>query len=213
MKRHVNKTAILVTAILCLIAVIGADAADVTFNSIRGSKGKMADQGDNTHARVVTGRTQYLATLLAKGLTADTGYILVDLSDTTNFPHSGTSNIIVTGCYASGLQGGAVAWDFIVGTVTAVNGSGITVTRICPPFLFDSVTQRDTYSVTFPSGGVQDSNAMSVDVDITAFTLSTDLAGPAGTVNAAVGDLLVMANELSGASTFSFHVLATYWTK
>jgi len=38
-------------------------------------------------------RPAYAATLGAEGVAADTAYVLVDLSDTTNYPHSGTAEL------------------------------------------------------------------------------------------------------------------------
>lgn len=212
MKRHVNKIAIMITAMMVLIAVISADAADITFSSIRGSTQTLADQGDSTHARVVTGRTQYSSFYNDTAIAASQNYVLVDLSDSTNYPHTGTTDVVITSVNLGLLIGGAAGWSGAIGTVTAIDGSSATV-RYLTLTAPSTIGLSTTVQLSYPGGGIIDDNIMGADISVAAMTTGTDLESPGGTVNAAVGDVVVLITELSGSTTCSWNAGITYWTK
>ena len=69
---------------------------------------------------------KYLAVLGAEAVAASTAYVLVDLSDTTNFPHANTRAIVLHDLYLTGEKASTGIYDIWVGVVTevdATNGS------------------------------------------------------------------------------------------
>lgn len=201
--------------VVCMVFIVSmTQAADILYPVYGGGSKRLAEMGDTSDAEVVTGRTQYASTMNGVGVQDDTGYVLVDLSDTTNFPHTGTTNVAITGCYGQASIAASALWDFSVGTVTAIDGTGTTLKKICGTYAtFVGTILSDTWGYTFPGSGVIDSSIMAVDIAIAGITTSTDLAGPAGTVNVAVGDIIAFADEQSGSTALTFKILITYWTK
>ena len=68
----------------------------------------------------------YTAVLQAEGVDASTAYVLVDLSDTTNFPHANTGHIEVLGMLVSAethSDGQYDLWFGAISEVDATNGS------------------------------------------------------------------------------------------
>jgi len=205
--------AVLVAIIGVTIAIHNARAADQTYNVLNNLPKTLADMGDSTYAEVITGRTQYHSYYSAVALTGDTYFVLIDLSDTTNYPHSATNDIVITGWHHSMNLSDAVVWLYCLGVVTAIDGSGATARVFTRPFPDISATFTVHQSVQVPGGGIEGSNVMAADTSIAAVTTSTDLASPAGTTQAQVGDIIIIADEVSGSGALTFSVGLSYWTK
>jgi hypothetical protein len=204
-----------IVAVVALFALIAyqAQAADVTYGVVSNATKRLADMGDSSYAEVTTGRTQYHSYLQASGITTDTYYVLVDLSDTTNYPHSATNEVIVTGWHLRTQVSSAEVWVYCVGVVTAIDGSGTTVTVFSRPFPDISATFTSYEFFTVPGSGIGGNDMIAADTTISAVTTSTDLASPAGTTQAEVGDIFVIADEITGSAGFTFTTGLTYWTK
>lgn len=186
-------------------------AADVTYSVLNSQTKTCADMGDGTCADVTSERTQFFAVMGASGLTADTFYMLVDLSDTANFPHTETSNVVITACDAE-IVGTAVQWRVAIGAVTDITANTTTV-KFLKALTANPVTHEARQAFTLPASGLDTANLAAADTELTAFTTGTDLAGPAGTANAAVGDIIVWVDELSGTASATFGAGVVYWTK
>ena len=217
MKNKINTMAMAFAAAMLIMAtglMIGnVDAASITYGSIRGSTQTLADMGDGTHARVITGRTQYAVWHGASGLTVTTRYVLLDLSDTTNYPHTEVTDLILTGSHACvSADASSSVWDVALGLVTAIDGSGATL-RLFNGQRNNSVVPGDDLTITYPLGGLNTDDLMAADTAVAAITLLTDLDSPAGTVNAAVGDIVVLITEVTGTASATWSAHVDYWTK
>lgn len=214
-------TLMLLLLAMCAVGYFIADsrAADITYSGNRGSTKLLKDVGDGIHApaRFIGGEAvvEAAAVLSDSAVAADTYYVLVDLSDTTNYPHGNTTGIDLSQSTIVARQTGD-AYAFLLGVVNFVDGSGVTVKtvhRIQVPSTVNTVNN----TISYPFGGVDLEvsgttvvGLISPDIAIAAVTLLTDLASPAGTVNAEVGDLLLFVDEVSGTDTVDWTALIFY---
>lgn len=177
-------------------------------------------------------KLRYTAILGAEGVTASTPYVLVDLSDTTNFKHTKTGWLSLEGLNVHAEKASDGAYDVWVGVVTecdATDGSAEWVH--C--FHLESVgnatdsTDRFAQSVDFTLGG---SNPMGIPclVDTANDTLAyvatnqsqadnanwqndTNRTSPVGaTTKPSVGDVVVWAEEVTGSGTLDFFLSCQY---
>lgn len=167
-------------------------------------------------------KTPYTACYHETGnIVTDTAYLLVDLSNTTDWPHTATNEIILKSVAVQGTVGGAHAsWYLNVGVVVendATNGTAAWIDSqiaisgtFSPPqrtFAEGGLNLR-TASDTLVYGVTNSTNDRTLwqnDVGITA------TVGTTGTVG--VGDLVILADEISDGATFDFSVCVDYDTE
>lgn len=170
----------------------------------------------------------------AEAVAASTGYVLVDLSDTTNYKHVGTTEIHLLGLSLGTEKAGDGVFDVWVGVVTEVDATDGSVTWI-ERFDIEAVgnttdsTDRFAWAKDYTLGGrnIDGINCRVSSGALTHFisnqTLAnsnvwqtdTGLASPVGAAAGATGkpgagDLVVYVEEVSGTGTLDFHILALY---
>ena len=185
----------------------------------------------------IRGNQTYTVTLQAEAVSASTAYVLVDLSDTTNFKHTRTSHTNLLGLILTTEKASDGAYDIWVGTVIENDATDGTAAW-CQVFHLEASgnatdsTDRFAWQVDYTLGG---GNPEGLNLKVTAagamaYQLSnisladsaywqndTGLASPAGAVAGAtgkpgVGDLVVLVEETAGTGTIDFCLTAIYET-
>jgi len=178
----------------------------------------------------------YAATLQAEAVAASTAYVLVDLSDTTNFPHSGTEHLNLLGLVLTSEKASDGVYDIWVGVITEVDATNGTAQWFQVFHLEASgnatdSTDRFAWQVDYTLGGGNPEGLnLKVDSssDSTPYLVSnisqagntnwqtdTGLASPAGAAAGATGkpgdgDIVVWVEEVSGTGTIDFCLTAIY---
>ena len=175
-------------------------------------------------------RPAFAVTLGAEAAAASTPYVLVDLSDTTNFPHGNTTELHLLGLDVMAEKASDGVYDIWVGVVTENDADDGSVTWVrC--FHLESVhnptdsTDRFHASEDYTRGGTvpQGINLVVVSGALTKFASNltqadnanwqndTNRTSPVGaTTKPGVGDLVVWVEEVGGAGTLDFCVTVTY---
>jgi len=169
-------------------------------------------------------------TLGAEAVAASTPYVLVDLSDTTNFPHSNTQEVHLLGLILSAEKATDGVFDVWVGVVTENDATDGSVTWV-HVFHLESVvnptdsTDRFHGSVDFTLGGrnPEGANLAVVSGALTRFASNltqadsanwqndTNRASPVGsTTKPGVGDVVVWVEEVSDGGTLDFCLTGVY---
>jgi len=176
-------------------------------------------------------KARHVAHLNVEGVAASTMYMLVDLSNTTNFPHVGTTEIHVLGIQASIEQKSDGAFDVYFGVVTeldATNGSAK---------FFYAIHSEGVQNPTDSSGGqhievdftlggnnpngivcavVSGATTRFVSNNVLSSSVliqnDTALTNPIGTANPAVGDLVMYLEEVTDGGTLDCGVTVIYET-
>lgn len=176
----------------------------------------------------------YSAYLGAEAVAATTGYVLVDLSDTTNYPHTKTVELHVLGLKVRTEKASDGVYDLWFGVITEVDATDGSV-KFFEVIHLESVhnptdsTDRLVLDIDYTLGG---SSPAGINLNITGgaatkFVSSATLAdsnvwqtdtgllspvGAAGgtTGKPGAGDLVLYVEEVSGTGTLDFGVLATY---
>lgn len=190
---------------------------------------------DTFGSTFVAKRGPFLAVLQIEGVAATTGYVLIDLSDTTNYRHYNTVAIVLKSLAISSEKAGDGvydAWVGVINEVDATNGS----TDWIHVFHLEAVgnatdsTDRFAQKVHF--------NDLDLEVDArtaasevlynvttnighdgdTTWQNDTGLASPVGASGQAygkpgAGDLVVYVEEVSGTGTLDFCISAEYDTR
>ena len=174
--------------------------------------------------------TIYTAVLGAEGVAASTAYVLVDLSDTTNFPHAGTTELHLKWLSLNTEKATDGAYDIFVGVITevdATNGTADWIHVFHLEHVNNSTDSTDRYSavIDFTGGGGMEQG---INCNITGGALTyvvtnqqqaghtnwqtdVDLASPVGTTtNPGPGDLVVWVEEVAGSGTIDFSITAQY---
>jgi len=176
------------------------------------------------------GRPSHVVTLGAEAVAASTPYVLVDLSDTTNFPHTVTTELHLLGLILSAEKASDGVYDVWVGVVTENDATNGSVTWVhC--FHLESVinatdsTDRFHTSVDFTLGGrnPEGVNLVVVSGALTNFASNltqadnvnwqndTNRASPVGsTTKPGTGDIVVWVEEVSGSGTLDFCLTGIY---
>lgn len=210
---------------LTIGVVISSDmvrSADVTYNSNRGTRRRLVDMGDNTHApvRFIGGeeKIEAAANHFDTNVAVSTFYILVDLSDTTNYPHVSTNGIVLRQVTASLRQTGN-AWRVLVGVVSDVTASNSIMNGVFE-LNVPSTLNTALASIHYPFGGADlqvtgttVAGLLTPDINIPSVTTSTDLDSPAGTTNPEVGDIILWVAEVTDGSTLDWAVGVFYCTE
>ena len=181
-------------------------------------------------------RASFAVTLGAEAVEASTPYVLVDLSDTTNYPHVHTTELHLLGLILSTEKAGDGVFDVWVGVVTENDGTDGSATWAHCFHLEASGNPTDSSdrfhaSVDFTLGGAnpQGVNLAVVSGSLTNFLSnlsqsnsanwvnSTGRASPAGaggstTGKPAAGDLVLWVEEVSDVGTLDFCLTTIYET-
>lgn len=178
--------------------------------------------------------TNFTACLGAEAVAASTAYVLVDLSDTTNYPHDRTSEIHLLGLDFNAEKASDGVYDVWVGVIIEVDDTDGTAEWI-HVFHLESVlnatdsTDRFSQQLDFTLGGAN-SEGLNCSVaggaltrivtnqqqaDSSNWQTDTGLASPVGAAGGAtgrpgVGDLVVWVEEVSGTGTIDFSIKAIY---
>ena len=162
-----------------------------------------------------TGAKIKSATLAQSGVTATTTpYLLIDLSDTTNYMHAATNAILLLGLSISGV---ATAGTFRVdiGVIVELDATDGTA-RFLRSIVFPTAVNVDRL-INFDEGidlgvtsGVLD-NIVTNSADANSVNWQTDvtIAGPGGNAAPGVGDLVVLVTE-TAAGSLDFEIEALY---
>lgn len=156
------------------------------------------------------------------GITVDTAYLLVDLSGTTDWPHAATNEVILKTVAVQGEVSGAHHWRLTVGTIVendATDGTAVWVTDAHLESLSGIFDRNHRY---FAEGGLNlraSGGALVYGVangasELTTWQNDAAITATVGTTGmVAVGDLVILADEITDGSTFSFSVCVDYDTE
>lgn len=159
-----------------------------------------------------------------EALTATTPYVLVDLSDTTNFPHVSTTGLHLLGLILSTEKAGDGQHDVWVGVVTendATNGSATWVHCFHIEKVNNPTDSTDQRFMTADFGAGIDLTVISGALAGFASNLTqagnvnwqndTNRVSPVGsTTKPGVGDLVLWVEEVGGTGTIDFCLTVLY---
>jgi len=167
----------------------------------------------------------------AEAVAASTPYVVVDLSDSTNFPHTKTDGVVLLGLILSAEKATDGVFDVWVGAVTENDGTDGSVTW-AHVFHLESVhnatdsTDRFAQAVDFTLGGV----GPGIDLTVVGGALASFVGNQAqadsanwqndtnrtspfdATTLVGVGDLVCLVEEVSDGGTLDFSLTAIYQT-
>ena len=157
------------------------------------------------------------AAVQGQDIAATAYHVLVDLSDTTGFPHDRTGRIDLTNVYLFVDRAATSTGSVQLGVVTRVDGTDADVTFV-QGVSFDktdarTITRDRKFSPSALRLGVIAGEAVSVASGFKATTALVNtgatLPSPAGPVTPAVGDVVVAFNH-NGGGLYTAAVSATY---
>ena len=179
-------------------------------------------------------KTRYTAVLGAEAVAASTAYVLVDLSDTTNYPHAGTQELHLLGLDVHTEKASTGIYDIWVGVITEVDATNGTADWI-EVFHLEAngntvdATDRFAQVVDYTLGG---GNHEGINCEVVSGALTrivtnqqqaghtnwqtdTGLASPVGAAAGATGkpgpgDLVVWVEEVTNGGTIDFSITAIY---
>ena len=174
----------------------------------------------------------FLAVLQAEAVAATTAYVLIDLSDTTNFKHKFTNALILKSLALHAEKAGDGAYDVWVGIITEVDATNGTAEWIhCfhveatgnPTDSTDRFAQKINFKdldlkVNASVAASEYLEFVTSNISLagnTAFQTDVGLGSPAGAAGGATGkpgagDLVVYVEEASGSGTIDFIISAEY---
>ncbi len=179
-------------------------------------------------------RETYFVSVGAEAVSGSTAYVLVDLSDITNFPHKATTALHLMGLILHAEKASDGVYDIWVGVITEVDATNGTAEWIHVYHLEASgnptdSTDRFAQAIDFSLGG---HNPNGINLRITGgsslhlatnqsqaghvnWQTDTGLASPVGGAGGATGkpgagDLVVWVEEVSGSGTIDFIISAIY---
>ncbi len=190
---------------------------------------------DKAGSSVIAKHAPYLAVLQAEAVAASTAYVLVDLSDSTNFRHFSTNAIVLKSIALSSEKASDGVFDVWVGVITEVDATNGTADWIHVFHLeavgnatdstdrfaqkldfhdLDLYVNADTAGSEYILGvttGIQQAGNTNWQTD-------TGLGSPAGSSGGATGkpgagDLVVWVEEVSDTGTIDFMISAEYDTR
>lgn len=148
--------------------------------------------------------------------------ILVDLSDSTNFPHRNTNSIILKQIQFDGALNTAKTWDTSVGVVTATDADGTDIEWIRTSTPIEAALIRFDSTWTLPEHGlnlVVSSGSLPFvvtnDTETTAVITSSTAMSSSGSASAmvGVGDIILLADEITDGAAFTLTVEIAYDTE
>lgn len=153
-------------------------------------------------------------------LAADAAYLLIDLSDTTLWPHSDTATVLLKGFQLQGTVSGAHEWHLGLGVVTendATNGTAEFVAQkmlVSVSGAFDS----DNHWSNPLDMWIEDDSLLYVSTNMTETTTTwQNDAAITATINVtgfvAAGDIVLLVDEITDGSTVDFGICIEYDTR
>lgn len=174
----------------------------------------------------------FQATLNVSAIAASTSYVLVDLSDATNFPHTDTTNVWLKKLIIDGEKDSDSEYDIKVGVVTEVDASDGSVDWIYVAHLEHTDNPTDSTDRFYKDpdwcqGGdprglnctVSGSATTYIVTNITdsgdtGWQTDTGLTSPAGSSAPGAGDLVVrVESQAAGTGTIDATIIALYDTE
>ena len=153
---------------------------------------------------------------------ADKWAVLVDLSDTTNFPHHATDSIILKQLQLDGALSAANHWDTSVGVVTGVYTTGTDIEWIRSSTPIEAALIRFDSTWTVPEHGLNLSVSngslpfvVSNEITTTGLITSATVLSSTGAFSTMVGigDLILWADEIVDGAAFTLTVEIAYDTE
>ncbi len=184
----------------------------------------------------MSARPKFDAVLGAEGIDASTAYVLVDLSDATNYPHTKTGEVHLLGLTVDSETHSDGIFDIWIGVITEVDATNGTADWIHVFHLENVVDATDdvgrfAQQLDFTLGGSKPNglNCVIVSGAMTRIVTNqqqaghvnwqtdTGLASPVGAAAGAtgkpgVGDLVVWVEEVTNGGTIDFSLKASYET-
>jgi hypothetical protein len=165
----------------------------------------------------------FTAVLGIEALAASAMYQLIDLSDTANYPQSGTAAIILKRLRLHAEKAATAAYDIWVGVVSEVDATDGSAKWLHGFHLEANGnptdgTDRFAQELEFNLNAQVAGNVVIYYVSNLGLSgsvlLQTDVAlvSPIGSANPAPGDLVVYVEEVSGTGTIDFTISADYDT-
>lgn len=168
-------------------------------------------------------KAPYTACLYETGdIAVDKAYLLVDLSDTTNWPHSAANEIILKSITTQGTVSGAHRWQLSVGVVIENDATDGTAAWVDGRQLIALSSVFVPSQQAFAEGGLNlrvASGALTYGVasshsELTSWQNDTHITATVGTSGTvAAGDLVILADEITDGSTMRFGVCVNYDTE
>jgi hypothetical protein len=181
-------------------------------------------------------RRTFTVNLGAEAVAASTAYVLVDLDDSTNYPHTDTSFLDLLGLHMvaeKATDGAYDIWTGVIYEVDADNGSAkwLDVWHIESVDNPTDSTWRGHREVDFTLGGANPDGIRcrvnsggtglvyfvgnQEQAGNTNWQTDTGLASPVGAAGGATGkpgagDIVVWVEEVGGSGTIDFSITATY---
>lgn len=155
-------------------------------------------------------------------IATDMPYLLIDLSDSTNWPHSATNEVILKSVTVQGTVSGAHQWDLTVGVVIENDTTDGTAVWIDSQHLLALSGMFTPPQRTYANGGLNlraASSALTYGVanahsELTSWQSDTAISATVGTTGTvAVGDVVILADEITDGSTLGFSICADYDTE
>lgn len=175
---------------------------------------------DNVYAMAVNGEghiashtepasVHYSAALKDQSLTQTTGYVLIDLSDTANFPHNNSHHFHIKWLNVDWETANATnEWSLILAFITAIDGTSASYREF---FRVNHLIKGDVAGHDFVSAQISPLSLETSDfigVDVTGDTLfntgdALDSPRGSGLVTPGVGDTIVKLAYSSGNVDFN----------
>jgi len=177
----------------------------------------------------------FLAVLQIEAVAESTAYVLVDLSDTTNYSHNQSNAIVLKNIALSTEKAGDGVYDVWVGVITEVDASNGTAKwihcfhlehvanstdstdRFAQQLFFDDLDLK-VNAVTAGSEFLENVTSNISLAGSTVFQTDVGLGSPAGAAGSTTGkpgagDLVMYVEEVSGTGTLDFCVSVSYDTR
>ena len=138
----------------------------------------------------------------AEDVAAETAFMVIDLSDTTNWPHTDTGHIDIVFLSGNVDPDATYAGDVALGFLTNVDATNGDFNGIFELHM-DKKTNPLTFSVPIPFGGMSLETAHyfgPVTANSTLFQTDVDLPGPDGNSSypSGAGDLVMIVGQATG---------------
>jgi len=150
-------------------------------------------------------------------INAKTGFVLIDLSDATNYPHTNTGEIHVDWVSITIHGDSTSTGDIHVGFISAIDADKATMHSIASLQISKLESITSIHRLFAPSAircklGAHLAGGTALHTDDTTFQNDTALTGTFGTPNPAVGDLVLLIDRTAG--TFEHvHIAVGYHTE
>jgi len=155
-------------------------------------------------ARIHTNDACFVVSYEVESVVAKTGYVLVDLSNATNYPHTATTEIHVDWLSFSMLGDVTAEGHVKIGFISAIDAEkGTMKAFVCKPVDKGARTalisrQYNPSAIRCKTAAVLAGGGMNI-VDDTTFQTDVELAGTYTAVAPALGDLVMLIDWIAGS--------------